>query len=63
MWWHGDQRLGFGPEISVWVWGGDRRWAWDVEIAVEHGFPTFRSDLGGDGGMGLGDGGDSQIWI
>ena len=42
----------------------DRRWAWDVEIAVGHGFPAFGSDLGGDGGMGLGMGlGDGRIWI
>ena len=28
----------------------DRCWAWDVEVAVGHGFPAFGSDLGGDGG-------------
>ena len=26
---------------------GVGRWAWDVEIAVGHGFPAFRSDFGG----------------
>ena len=26
MWWRGDWRLGFGVEISVQVWCGDRRW-------------------------------------
>ena len=30
MWWSGDQRLGFGTEIGVWVWCGDRRWAVDL---------------------------------
>ena len=25
---------------------GIGRWAWDVEIAVRHGFPAFGSDLG-----------------
>ena len=29
---------------------GVGRWAWDVEIVVGHGFLTFGSDLGGDGG-------------
>ena len=38
----------------------DRCWAWDVEVAVGHGFPAFGSDLGGDSGMGLG---DSRIQI
>ena len=29
----------------------DRRWVWDVEIAVGHGFPVFGSNL--DLGMGF----------
>ena len=33
---------------------GIGRWAWDVEIAVRHGFPAFGSDLGGDGGGEIG---------
>ena len=45
------------------MWGGDRCWAWDVEIAVGHGFLAFGLDLGGDGGMGLGDGGNGRIRI
>ena len=32
----------------------NRRWAWDVEIVVGHGFSMFGSDLGGDGGGEIG---------
>ena len=53
--------FGCGVEISVGC--GDRRWVWDVEIAVGHGFPVFGSNLGGNDGMGLGDSGDGRIWI
>lgn len=38
--------MGVGAEIGVWVWGGDRRWAWDVEIALRHVFPAFGSVMG-----------------
>ena len=62
--------MGFGAEIGVWALGvvigvgrRDRRWVWDVEIAVGHGFLAFGLDLGGNGGMGLGDGGNNWIWI
>ena len=44
------QRLVFGCVVEIGVGCGDRRWAWDVEIAIGHGFPAFGSDLGGDGG-------------
>ena len=40
----------FGCEVEIGVRSRERRWAWDVEIAVEHGFPTFGSGLGGNGG-------------
>ena len=33
---------------------GVGRWAWDVEIAVGHGFSAFGPDLGGDGGGEIG---------
>ena len=42
--------IGFGYEVEIGVGCGDRRWVWDVEIAVRHGFPTFGSDLDGVGG-------------
>ena len=44
------QRLVFGCVVEIGVGCGDRRWVWDVEIAVRHGFPTFGSDLDGVGG-------------
>ena len=42
--------IGFGYEVEIGVGCGDRRWVWDVEIAVRHGFPAFGSDLDGVGG-------------
>ena len=40
----------FGCGVEIGVGCGDRRWAWDVEIVIGHGFPAFGSDLDGDGG-------------
>ena len=36
--------------VVIGVGRRDQRWAWDVEIAVRHGFPAFGSDLDGVGG-------------
>ena len=42
--------IGFGYGVEIGVGCGDRRWAWDVEIAIRHGFSAFGSDLDGVGG-------------
>ena len=42
--------IGFGYGVEIGVGRRDQRWAWDVEIAIRHGFLAFGSDLDGVGG-------------
>ena len=50
--WRSALGMGWRSALGVVIGVGcrDQRWAWDVEIAVRHGFPAFGSDLDGVGG-------------